>query len=304
MPNRGVERVRRRSGRVPFGLALLVAVVAGVVAAHRIVRAPQARALVTVDTRRSAIQVDAESDWVDERWADELASQLAALPPFPVDDREGVLAVASEIAALPFVAEVFEPRVVWPDGVELGVRLRRPAACVLIGESFLAVAEDGVILPGSYPAPPWIGHGYLPVIGPNDRSLDEHLPGDALTEERHLDALSVAVSMRAALDWETFETMGPPLIDATRARRASVDEPGVLLDLEGARRVRFGRAPWSGEPGELPASMKWKSLARAVHELRYGERDWDRLDVRWDRPEIRWRASELAADGTDRRREG
>ena len=287
-------RVRRRRGRVPFGLALLLAVIAGLVAARRIVGAPEAQALISVDTCRSAIEVDADADWVDPRWADELALLLAELPAFPADDRAGVLAVADEVATLPFVAEVFEPRVVWPDGVELDVRLRRPAACVWIGESFYAIAEDGVVLPGSYPAPPWIGHGYLPVIGPNDRSFDEFLAGDALVEERHLDALSGAIWMRAAFRADVFEVMGPPLIDATRARLTSVREPGVIIDLEGARRVWFGRAPWSDEPGELPVRMKWDSLARAVAELARGT-DWDRLDVRWDDPDVRLRDAQTAS---------
>jgi len=307
MQYRGGERVRGqrgRGGRVPFGLALLLAVVGAVVLAHRICGAPSTRRLVTVDTCRAALEIDVDAVWVDERWAEQLAARLAALPPFPADDREGVLAVAREVAELPFVAEVGTPRVVWPDGVELDVRLRRPAACVLIGESFLSVAEDGVLLPGGYPAPPWIGHGYLPVIGPNDRSLDDLRPGEALTWERHLDALSVAISMRAELSWEVFETMGPPLIDATRARLASVDEAGVLLDLEGARRVWFGRAPWTDEPGELPARLKWEALTRAVLELRNGTQDWDLLDVRWDQPEIRWRDGAVAQESLAERREG
>jgi hypothetical protein len=266
-----------------------MAVVLALCLAHRISGAPPARGLVTVDTRRAALEIDVDATWVDERWAEQLAATFAMLPPFPVDDREGVLAVAAAARELPFVAEVGTPRVLWPDGVELDVRLRRPAACALVGESFLAVAEDGVLLPGGYPAPPWIGHGFLPVIGPNDRAFDELRPGDALWEERHLAALSVAKSMRAELDWQIFETMGPPLIDASRSRFTSVDEAGVLIDLEGARRVWFGRAPWTDEPGELPAELKWESLKRAVLQLRNGEQDWDLLDVRWDQPEIRWR---------------
>jgi hypothetical protein len=287
-------RPPRTAGRIPLWLSLAFAVTGAFLVAERIAATPAARALVTVDTCRARLVPGAPGEhtgdqWVDERWSRELSAALAAVDPFPVDDAEGAEELARQIGALPFVAEVGTPRALWPDGVEVPVRLRRPAACVLSGDGFLSVAEDGTLLPGGFPAPPWIGAGYLPVIGPNDGAFDAARPGERLVEARHLDALSVAISMRAALDQEVFETMGPPLIDATRAREASVEEPGVRIDLEGARRVLFGRAPSCAAPGELPAALKWRSLARAVRELRHGDRDWDRLDVRWDEPVMRVR---------------
>jgi hypothetical protein len=144
--------------------------------------------------------------------------------------------------------------------------------------------------------PPWVGAepggGYLPVLGRSGGGRDDLRPGAVLGDEALLDALSVAISMRAALDAEDFDIMGPPLIDAEGARAASVEDPGVVIDLEGARRVLFGRAPRAAGPGELPAEMKWRALSSALRELRYGDRDWDRLDVRWDEPVVRTRSAQ------------
>src|SRR5205085_8488086 len=106
--------------------------------------------------------------------------------------------IVEEIARLPFVAQVGTPRVLWPDGLDLPLRLRRPVACILQGGEYTAVAEDGTILPGRWPTPPWIqldagsaAHlGFLPVIGPNDGALELAEPGARLVEPRHRDPLA------------------------------------------------------------------------------------------------------------------
>jgi hypothetical protein len=250
----------------------------------------RASGFTTLDTRRSRLEAD--SGFVDARWDRWAAARLGALPEISALDDEGVERVAAAVAALPIVAEIGVPRIDWPDGLEVPVRLRQPVACVRSREEYLSVSAEGVVLPGAWPAPPWIGRGFLPVIGPNDHSFDRVQPGQVLREARHLDALSVAVSMRRALNQKDFEAMGPPLIDATRARQASVTEPGVVLELEHRREVYFGRPPWTDEPGELPCALKWDALARALRSLSGAEpRDWSLLDVRWDVPAIQARAA-------------
>jgi hypothetical protein len=268
--------------------------VGGLLAATALVLAARhgdlaAREVATIDPRRSTLALEQAAGDLDPRWSEWLAAALARVEPFKASDRAGVLAVEQALSSLAFVAEVEPARVLWPDGLELRVRLRRPAACVRVGQGFLAVAEDGTVLPGAFPVPPWVGDGWLPVIGPNDPANAVLLPGDVLDRPHELDALSVAISMRDHLSQAAFDVLGPPLIDARRARQVSVEEPGVVLELEGRRLVRFGRAPWSDEPGELPAELKWRALSKAARELREGERDWDALDVRWDVPVIHWR---------------
>jgi hypothetical protein len=177
-------------------------------------------------------------------------------------------------------------------------------ACLRVGDGYLAVAEDGVVLPGEWRRPPWIASGWLPLLGPLEetaRGEDARTsPGRRLVEKRHRDALSVAASMRAALSAEDFGTMGAPVIDATHARTASVEDPGVVLQIEEGRRVYFGRTPDCGEPGELPAAHKWAALVRALKALRpttVDGRDWSLLDVRWDVPDVLWRDRDAEASG-------
>ena len=68
----------------------------------------------------------------------------------------------------------------------------------------------------------------------------------------------------------------------------------MVLELENQRRILFGRAPWNGEPGELPSELKFRSIAKAAQLLRGSEhsapQDWSVIDVRWDMPSIQTRA--------------
>jgi hypothetical protein len=177
------------------------------------------------------------------------------------------------------------------------------------GAEFLHVAEDGTILPGRWPTPTWCEllpgrEGFLPVIGPNDGAFDLARPGERLKEPRHVDALGVALSMRASLSAEDFKLLGPPLIDATNARAATVEIPGVVLQLERRRTVWFGRTPGCGAVGERPVEHKWADLRKAAQLLggldatpaRVGARDWSLLDVRWDTSDIAWRDEAETAD--------
>ena len=278
-----------RRGRVRLWVPLFLVFWGSVWAIDGLTRDVYASGFTLLDVRRSRLEPG--PGFTDARWERWIGERLALLPELSASDSEGVRRVAASIAAMPVVAEIGEPRVEWPDGLAVPVRLRQPAACVRSNGEYLAVSSDGVVLPGSWPAPPWIGRGFLPVIGPNDHAFDRVPPGALLSQTRHIDALSVAVSMRSALSSEDFEAMGPPLIDATRARQASVSEPGVVIELEHQRTVLFGRPPWTDEPGELPCAMKWESLSRALHALRASQpRDWSTLDVRWDVAAIQARA--------------
>ncbi|MBI5363045.1 MAG: hypothetical protein HZA53_07680 [Planctomycetes bacterium] len=291
------EGARHRRGRVRAWVPFLLLFAAGVWICEALASGVWASGFTTIDTRRACFldpaDVEGGGGFVDQRWEGLLRQTLASVPAFDATDLASAELLRQRVTALAFIAEVGEPRVLWPDGVELPVKLRRPAACVRVGEEYLAVSSDGVLLPGGWPAPPWIGHGFLPVIGPNDHAFDATAPGMRLVEARHLDALSVAVSMRAALSAAEFETLGPPLVDATRARFSSATEPGVQLRLSDQRVIWFGRAPNAGEPGELSVEAKWKAVVEGARVLReaQGARDWSVLDARWDVPQIQWRES-------------
>lgn len=277
----------RRAGS-PTGLWIALFALAGLVVADEFAADADGRGLTAIDPGRLAFSGPAP--WLADSWERWAAQRLAGLGPVSARDPEGIGLLVREVAALPLVASVGEPRVLWPDGLDLPVELRQPVACIRDGEDFLPVAADGTVLPGRWPAPPDTPRGFLAVIGPLDGSLDGARPGDRLRLERHLDALSVAASQLAHLPPEASRVLGPAVIDATAGRRASVDEPGVRLRLEDRRLVWFGRPPSVDAPGELPAALKWRSLARAAALLRGDDpRDWDLVDVRWDRPGLRLR---------------
>lgn len=297
----GRALARDRRGHVATWLACFLLLGAGVWFVTRLEEDSKEHGFNRIDPRYS--RVEPLSGYFDDRWRLALASRLAVLPEISADDAEGIEAVRRSLVTLPFVAEVGPGTVMWPDGLELPVRFRRPIACLPARNGYVLVAEDGVVLPGDWTRPPRVDGAWLPVLGPIEgapRGPDAGIgQGDRIRERRHRDALSIAASMRSALSTEDFEAMGAALIDASRAPMASVAEPGAVIDLEGGRRVYFGRTPDCGEPGELPAVRKWAALARALRMLRpsaIDPRDWSLLDVRWDVPDILWRDAPTSPD--------
>jgi hypothetical protein len=278
--------------RVRLWVPLVLLVAGSIWALDSLAEPVEAAGFTSIDLRQLRLQ-PAPGGFCDPRWEVELTALLAHVSPPDAHDPEALAAVGRRIATLPFVAETGEPRVLWPDGLEVPLRLAEPVACLRTGAEFRLVSEEGVILPGNWPAPPEVAGRPLPVIGPNDGAFDRRPAGWRLAERRHTDALAVALSMRSSLPAEDAKTLGPLLIDATRSPATSVEEPGTLLELEHQRVALFGRAPGSGEPGELPDELKWRSLARAAALLRSdGERapeDWSVVDLRWDTPAIRMR---------------
>lgn len=253
----------------------------------------------SVDTRRVRI---AGRDWVPRDWEERIAARLTALGPIESRERESLERAAAEIEAFPFVARVGDVSTIWPDGLKVDVVLRKPRACVRVGELYLCVAEDGVVLPGAWPLPPDTGRGRLPVLGPFDWPTEELLPGDRLDSEVVEDGIAIATSLFEHLDPDTLLRLGIVLIDAREARAASVENPGAQLFLEGRRLMLFGRAPNADAPGELPAKQKWQHLEAALQMLDNELReDWDLLDARWDRAVVRPRISPEQADAWESR---
>ena len=238
-------------------------------------------------------------DWADPRWLERIRSTLATRPPFALDDRAGLAALRTDLGRLSFVARVARCELDSADALAIELVLRVPVACVQAGSGFALVSAEGVLLEGRWPLPPRLGRTFLPVIGPlGDGLLAGARAGDWLAEPEHQDALALALSLWANLSENERAGLGRILIDARTARAASLAEPGLRLELEGARLALFGRPPTSAEPGELPAAAKWRSLARALElfERDPAALDWDLVDLRWDRPDIALRrVPELAA---------
>ncbi|MBK7643747.1 MAG: hypothetical protein IPJ19_11990 [Planctomycetes bacterium] len=281
-----------RLGRVRFWVPFLLVVAGSLWALERLAGPVEAAEFSTIDLRRVKLAAP-PGGFCDPRWRSELSATLARFEAPDARDKPALEAIARALGALPFVVEAGEPHVIWPDGLEIPVRLCEPVACVRSGDDFRIVSAEGVIEPGTWPEPPLLDGRPLPVIGPNDGAFDRKAPGAHLAERRHQDALAVALSMRSGLSASDAATLGPLLIDATRSPETSVEEPGTLLEFGAKRLALFGRAPGSGQPGELPDELKWRSLAKAAALLRSeGTRepqDWSVVDLRWDTPALRMR---------------
>jgi hypothetical protein len=252
--------------------------------------APQA-GYTTVHPAQAALRFDKPCD---PRWNQLLQAALAQLPPADVEDRGALERIGDEIALLPFVEEVGEVRVLWPDSLDIPLRLKTPVACVRVRKELLTVAEDGTLLPGAHDMPPIDEHGFLPVLGPNGAELDRLVPGDKVPAGAQLDALALALALRAELDPEASLLLGPILVDASEAMQGGVDHPGVVLRLEERRTVWFGRLPGASS-GETPLKIKVDNLERAARLLRPADgsgadqKSWLFLDLRWDNPDIQYR---------------
>jgi hypothetical protein len=291
-------RAARRAlrGRVPVWIPPVVCVgLAWWAMAFVAADAPQA-GYTTVHPAQAALRLDKPCD---PRWNQHLQAALAKLPPADVEDRGALERIGDEIALLPFVEEVGEVRILWPDSLDIPLRLKTPVACVRVRKELLTVAEDGTLLPGAHDMPPMDDHGFLPVLGPNGSTLDRLVPGDKLPPGAHLDALSLARAFRTELDPEASLLLGPILVDASEASRGGLDHPGVVLRLEERRTVWFGRLPGASS-GETPLKIKVDNLERAARLLRpaagggaaggaAGDKPWLFLDLRWDHPDIQYR---------------
>jgi len=250
-----------------------------------LVRDAEAASFTSVEPAVS--RVDFGPGWNDPRWEALVSRTLAQLPPLHPERSADVRLVEDALLTLPIVAAVGESRVLWPDGLRVEVELRQPVACVRSGEVFFALSSEGIVLPGAWSTPPGREGKFLPLVVLEDDARDAAWEGNVLDSAAARDGLAVAAALARELAADDWIRLGRAVIDARSARATSVEEPGTLLLLEGARRILFGRSPNLDAPGELPVERKCASLARALRLAESGEPpiDWEMVDVRWDMPE-------------------
>lgn len=289
------SRLRSTRGAVPVWVPLLL-LFAGIVLGLQVLqREARQRGVAQIDVTRYRLM--AESQWLSSAWTDELERILVEVRSLPVDDIEVLDRFSEEVAALPFVAQVGQYSVQWPDGLILPMKLREPVACIRTGgRDFLPVSADGMVLGGYTYAPHEAYGGWLPTLGPH--GLVEEVqgpiePGTQIEVPEVLAALSVADSMWAHMGVEDLRRFGRVVIDASAQdapvldRAATELKParlpgGVKIDLEGGRRVFFGRPPIPVHSGELPVGYKWAHIRHALEESEVGSSRWALLDARFD----------------------
>ena len=288
-----------RAGRTTLVTTVLILLLVGVPFLHGMQKSAEQRGIGHVEP--SLLDFAVLPEWADSRWGEELNLVAGAYPGFAADDELALEGLRAEIEALSFVEAVEALHVVWPDALRLELKLRRPVACVPVDGGFLLVAEDGTLLSGYWPAPPRTGRGYLPVIGPMEDSrwvFADAQADDYLCEDEHIAALDVALSMAEHLGPLERQRLGRCVIDARDADSLDLELGGIRIDLEGRRRILFGRSPYADAPGELEARAKWRSVSRALSLADQGQ-EWDLVDVRWDRPAIGLLAASDESEATD-----
>jgi hypothetical protein len=303
-PPRGACLGRR--GAVPGWLPLTILVGVLFIVVRSLESDARSRGVARVDVKRYALHESTR--YVHPAWRAALERVLRRCNEVALDDADAIDDLVAELRALPFVAEVGAPEVIWPDGLTVPLRMHEPVACIRVGgRDFLPVSADGTVLSG-YTLEPHAAYGaWLPALGPHglgEAQRGEYEPGDKLAESALLDALDMARSMWWHLTPEEVRALGPLVIDASRekAPTASALPGGVVLDLEGARRILFGRPPKPIHPGELPLARKWEHVRTGLEILREDHpehRLWDVLDVRFDElsatTRAEWAARELEA---------
>lgn len=279
-----------RRGGVPGWIPLAVLVLGLFLVLRSLEQDARARGVAEIDLTR--YRLHESTRFVHPSWRAELESVLLRRAQVAVDDTLGIELLLTELRALPFVAEVGDPEVVWPDGLSVPLRMHEPVACIRVGpQDFLPVAEDGTVLSG-YSVEPTSAYGaWLPALGPHGYGEEErgpYLPGQRIGERALLDALDVARTMWRHLTADEIRALGPCVIDASRDRAptARALPGGVVIDLERARRILFGRPVRPVEPGELPVAQKWDHVRDGLARLELGHPvhvAWDILDVRFDK---------------------
>ncbi|MFT7678991.1 MAG: hypothetical protein ACI8QC_002990 [Planctomycetota bacterium] len=288
-----------RRGRVPAWVPLGLVLAGFVWVLQGLQQSADDRGVGFVDLTR--YRVDRGSRYFPAAWRARLERILSQGAQLDATDAQALENLVSDLEALSFVAEVGTAEVVWPDGLVVPLRLLEPVAAIRVGDDYLPVAFDGTVLAGYAYAPHEVYGAWLPVLGPHQLVAGmkpEPEPGDVLNLPALADALAVVESMQRTLTPDEQRSLGRILVDAS-ARLAPDGFPGgVRIELESARAVLFGRPPGSGNPGELPAHLKWQHLLNALVDLESGQ-GWDLLDVRWDEP-VALRREDLAPAGESR----
>jgi len=195
--------------------------------------------------------------WIHSDIKVEVLHDIAFVGPLSVLDSELTVRMAGAFAAHPWVAHVERVSKRFPAGLDVVLSYRKPVAMVEVegGTGALPVDADGVLLPTSdftaddAEAYPRIGEIHTVPAGPAGKPW-----GD--------DCVAGAAQIVAALagDWKALDLFRI-VASGQLAGRTGV-EPVFHLITRSGTQVRWGRAPTTSLPGEVPAAEKIAQLKR------------------------------------------
>ncbi len=169
--------------------------------------------------------------------------------------------VAEAFAAHPWVSRVVQVKKAFPAAMDVQLEYRRPVALVEVTEGFHVVDADGILLPPrDFPSSI---KTQLPIIR-NVLSNPAGVPGTAWGDATVLAAARLAEVLEAR--WKKLELAA---IVAPRPMSSNPDPTQMVFELvsTGGSKILWGRAPGTGQPGELTANQKLSRLTKYLAEF-------------------------------------
>lgn len=182
----------------------------------------------------------------------------------------------------PWVLKVCYVRRLFPNSLEVGLALRKPAAAVHAGDASYLVDEDGVLLSRRFYR--WPGDaGLLPVIVPTHR-VAPCSPGIRWREESILAGVGL---LRMLREYGIVETLNIRWIDVSNFGGIHDQKKSEIVLCNGTRtRIKWGRFATNKRPGEARDIMKLQNLLTVVKREGCELAGIDYVDVRWNDPYI------------------
>jgi hypothetical protein len=195
--------------------------------------------------------------WIHADIKVEVLHDIAFVGPLSLLDSELTVRMAGAFAAHPWVAHVERVSKRFPAGLDVVLSYRKPVAMVEVegGTGALPVDADGVLLPTSdftaddAEAYPRIGEIHTMPAGPAGKPRGD--PG-----------VAGAAQIVAALagDWKALDLFR--IVPSGQLAGRTGVEPVFHLITRSGTQVRWGRAPTTSLPGEVPAAEKIAQLKR------------------------------------------
>jgi hypothetical protein len=204
--------------------------------------------------------------WWEEASREDVDAACAAVNGLDMLDPSLVDTIAESLGRSPWVREVRSVTKRFPHQVDVSIVPRRPAAAVRLktrrGLTYHVVGEDAVRLPVTYATwrPPGL---HVPYITGTGGPLPE--PGEAWGEPSVAAAIEIARLLRSS--GRIRRAVHVTEVDVSNyGGRRDRTKSEFLVHAENDCVIRWGRAPGTDKPGELPVAEKIAKFERYLAE--------------------------------------